>query len=142
MTQMIHAPVRPSWRHRVPAHVALTVALVLKALPGDSRRFRARLALCRIGRRLPPAEHAAVQQTYQAVMACQPRWWRGQIDCKERSLATVLATALTGRRCQLVLGARAVPAGFHAWVTVDGEPVGDDEAGGHDHPWTPVYTSP
>ncbi|MEE1798098.1 lasso peptide biosynthesis protein [Streptomyces sp. JV176] len=55
----------------------------------------------------------------------------------------MLATALTGRRCHLVLGARVLPAAFHAWVaTGDGTPVGDDEAGGHDHPWTPVYTTP
>ncbi|MFI6142444.1 lasso peptide biosynthesis B2 protein [Streptomyces griseus] len=140
---MIHAPLRPSWRSRLPAHVALAAAVAVKAIPGNARRFRARLVLCRIARRLPPAEHPDVQQTYEAVLACQPPWWRGQIDCKERALATVLATALTGRRCHLVLGARAVPAQYHAWVTTsDGEPVGHDEAGGLDHPWTPVYTTP
>ncbi|MEE1735506.1 lasso peptide biosynthesis B2 protein [Streptomyces sp. BE147] len=143
MTQMIHAPVRPPWRLRIPVHLAMAAALALKAIPGDPRRTRARLALARSVRRLPAADHAHVQEIYRAVIACQPPWWRGQIDCKERSVATVLATALTGRRCRLVLGARAMPAAFHAWVvTADGHPVGNDEAGGHDHPWTPVHTTP
>ncbi len=62
---------------------------------------------------------------------------------KERALATVLATALTGHRCHLVLGARALPTAFHAWVAAaDGTEIGAEEAGGGDHPWTPVYTTP
>ncbi|WLQ35548.1 lasso peptide biosynthesis B2 protein [Streptomyces castrisilvae] len=142
MTQMIHAPVPPPWRLRVLAYAAITAALVVKAVPGDRRRMAVRLAVARSVRALPPAQHALVQDLYEAVVACQPLWWRGQIDCKERSLATVLATALAGRRCHLVLGARALPAAFHAWVmTVDGTHVGNGEAGGHDHPWTPVYTT-
>ncbi|MFE4055013.1 lasso peptide biosynthesis B2 protein [Streptomyces sp. NPDC059096] len=140
---MIHAPEHPSWRRRFPASLAMTMAIALKLIPGDRRRMRVRLALTRSVRGLPAADLEDVQEIYRAVVACQPPWWRGQIDCKERSLATVLATALTGRRCHLVLGARPLPAAFHAWVaTDDGTPVGDNEAGGHDHPWTPVYTTP
>ncbi|MEU7159197.1 lasso peptide biosynthesis B2 protein [Streptomyces chrestomyceticus] len=142
MTDMIYAPQRLPWRRRLPAQLALSAALCIKALP-ESRRMRARLALARRVRRLPPAEPGDVRELYQAVVACQPPWWRGQIDCKERALATVLATALTGRRCHLVLGARTLPAAFHAWVVAsDGTQVGDEEAGGHDHPWTPVLTTP
>ncbi|MFF3277265.1 lasso peptide biosynthesis B2 protein [Streptomyces chrestomyceticus] len=104
--------------------------------------MRARLALARRVHHLPPAEHGDVRELYQAVVACQPPWWRGQIDCKERALATVLATALTRRRCHLVLGARTLPAAFHAWVAAShGTQIGDEEAGGHDHPWTPVLTT-
>ncbi|MEW1677810.1 lasso peptide biosynthesis B2 protein [Streptomyces noursei] len=142
MTDMIYAPARPPRRRRLPAQVAMTAALCVKALP-ESRRMRARLALVRCLHRLPPADPGHVRELYDAVVACQPPWWRGQIDCKERALATVLATALTGRRCHLVLGARALPAAYHAWVaTADGTQVGNEEAGGRDHPWTPVHTTP
>ncbi|MFF4282872.1 lasso peptide biosynthesis B2 protein [Streptomyces kronopolitis] len=142
MTQMIHAPLRPPWRRRLPASIAMTAALAIKILPRDNWRMRTRLTLARSVRALPAAGTDHVQDLYEAVVACQPPWWRGQIDCKERSLATVLAAALTGRRCHLVLGARTLPAAFHAWVeTADGIAIGADEAGGDDHPWTPVYTT-
>ncbi|WP_407289221.1 lasso peptide biosynthesis B2 protein [Streptomyces sp. BP-8] len=139
---MIHTPVVPPGRTRVPAHLAMLVALAVRCLPGRCR-MRVRIALVRSTRWLPPADHQHVRRLYQTVIACQPRWWRGQIDCKERALATVLASALTGRRCRMVLGARTLPSGFHAWVTTtDGNAIGSDEAGGADHPWTAVYTSP
>ena len=142
MTQMIHAPAQPPWRLRLPAHLALALALAIRALPGR-QRMRVRLALAGAVRHLPPAQPDLVRDLYASVVACQPRWWRGQIDCKERSLATVMATALTGRRCHLVLGARPLPTAFHAWVaTADGTHIGNEEAGGADHPWTPVHTSP
>ncbi|WP_261958340.1 lasso peptide biosynthesis B2 protein [Streptomyces nigrescens] len=143
MTQMIHAPEPPPWPWRLRASLAMTAALTLKLLPRDRWRTRARLALARTASSLPAAHPGDVRQAYEAVVACQPSWWRGQIDCKERAVATVLATALTGRRCHLVLGARALPAAFHAWVmTADGTAIGAEEAGGQDHPWTPVYTTP
>ncbi|MET9776266.1 lasso peptide biosynthesis B2 protein [Streptomyces sp. NPDC006367] len=143
MTQMIHAPARPPLARRLPASAAMLVALAIRLIPADRWRMRIRLALARSVAALPAADLPQVQSTYTAVVACQPWWWRGQIDCKERALATVLAIAFTGRRCHLVLGARAVPAAFHAWVrTADGRYVGDDEAGGRDHPWTPIHTTP
>lgn len=142
MTQMVHAPTRPPWRLRVLAQLALVLALALRALPAR-QRMPARLALACSVRRLPSASAKRVSALYAAVVACQPRWWQGQIDCKERSIATVVATALTGQRCHLVLGARALPAAYHAWVvTADGHHIGNDEAGGGDHPWTPVHTVP
>ncbi|MGX2995584.1 lasso peptide biosynthesis B2 protein [Streptomyces sp. JNUCC 64] len=142
MTQMIHAPTVPSWPLRLAATTALSIALAVRALP-DTWRMRARVRLARATRRLPAADQHRVARVYAAVVASQPAWWRGQIDCKERSLGTVLAVAFTGRRCHLVLGARTPPAAFHAWVaTVDGTFVGADEAGGTDHPWTPVYITP
>jgi hypothetical protein len=139
VTQMVHVPIVPPWRQRIPAAIAMVMALSVKTLP-TRWRMRARIALARSTRCLPPAEPQHVRELYDAVVACQPAWWPGQIDCKERSLATVLATGLTGRRCHLVLGARALPASFHAWVvTSAGTSVGAEEAGGGDHPWTPVY---
>ncbi|MFF7705488.1 lasso peptide biosynthesis B2 protein [Streptomyces lydicus] len=142
MTQMIHAPVRPAWRPRVLASIALTVALAIRLLPRERWRMRTRLALAWSVRALPAADVRQVRELYEAVVACQPHWWRGQIDCKERSLATVLATAIAGHSCHIVLGARTLPTAFHAWVkTADGIDIGDDEAGGQDHPWTPVYTT-
>ncbi len=142
MTQMIHAPIVPPWRRRLPACIAMTAALSVQLLP-DRWRMRTRVVLARSTRWLPAADPQHVRGLYEAVVACQPPWWPGQIDCKERALATVLATALTGQRCHLVLGARALPTAFHDWVAAaDGIEIGAEEAGGGDHPWTPVYTTP
>ncbi|MEW1658831.1 lasso peptide biosynthesis B2 protein [Streptomyces sp. NPDC093707] len=140
---MVHAPDAPSWRRRLPASLALGIAIAVKLLPAR-RRLRVRFMLARSTRWLPAAAPQDVRELYAAVVACQPSWWwPGQIDCKERSLATVLACALTGRRCHLVWGARSSPDAYHAWVAApDGTQVGDEEAGGADHPWKPVYISP
>ncbi|QNP67073.1 lasso peptide biosynthesis B2 protein [Streptomyces genisteinicus] len=141
MTQMIHAPAQPPRRLRLFAACAMLLALSIRLLP-SAWRMRTRLVFARSVRRLPAAGLPLVEDMYQAVVACQPLWWRGQIDCKDRSFATVAAIALTGRRCHLVLGARTLPAAFHAWVvTAQGEHVGNAEAGGADHPWTPIYTT-
>ena len=142
MTQMIHFPTVPRWRRRIPASIAMTVALTVRLLP-VRWRMPIRIALAHSTRWLPAADSQHVRELYEAVTASQPPWWRGQIDCKERSLATLLATALTGHRCHLVLGARTLPTAFHAWVmTADGTAIGIEEAGGGDHPWTPVHTVP
>lgn len=142
MTQMIFHPAPARLRHRAPASIAIYVALAVRLLPARFRT-RVRMRLATSTRRLPAAAPDRVRHLYEAVIACQPTWWRGQIDCKERSLATVLATALTGRRCHLVMGARTLPASYHAWVvTTDGTHMGAEEGGGQDHPWTPVYISP
>ncbi|EFG03895.1 Hypothetical protein SCLAV_p0405 (plasmid) [Streptomyces clavuligerus] len=142
MTRMTTAP--PASTKGLPrpaAALALCIALTVRALP-TRHRMRARITLARATRFLPPSPGDRVVRAYAAVTARQPSWWPGQIDCKERALATVLATALTGRSCHLVLGARTLPAAFHAWaVAADGTPAGADEAGGTDHPWTPVHTT-
>ncbi|MFJ5951318.1 lasso peptide biosynthesis B2 protein [Streptomyces noursei] len=142
MTQMIHAPKPPPWHRRIRATVALAVALSVRLLP-ENRGIAARIRIARCARWLPAANPQRVQSAYLAVVACQPPWWRGEIDCKERALATVVAVALTGRRCRLVFGARTLPDAAHSWVaTVDGTAIGADEDNGTDFPWTPVYTSP
>ncbi|ANZ13440.1 Transglutaminase-like superfamily [Streptomyces noursei ATCC 11455] len=142
MTEMVHAPAAPPWRRRIPATLAVLAALSVKILP-SRWRGRARIHLARCCSWLPAASPQHVRGLYDAVVACQPAWWPGQIDCKERALATVLATALTGRRCHLVMGARCLPDAFHAWVAAaDGTQIGVEEGGGSDHPWEPVYTSP
>ncbi|MFI1869395.1 lasso peptide biosynthesis B2 protein [Streptomyces jumonjinensis] len=142
MTQMTALPTASAGHLRIPATLALGVALTVRALPA-CHRMRTRTALARATRFLPPAPGDRVVRVHAAVTACQPRWWPGQIDCKERALATVLATAFTGHSCHLVLGARTPPAAFHAWArAADGTPAGADEAGGADHPWTAVHTTP
>ncbi|MFD7552189.1 lasso peptide biosynthesis B2 protein [Streptomyces sp. NPDC059816] len=142
MTQMTAPPAAPTKVLRIPAVLALGIALTVRALPAH-HRMQTRTALARATRFLPPAPGDRVVRVHAAVTASQPRWWPGQIDCKERALATVLATAFTGHHCHLVLGARTIPTAFHAWaVAADGTPAGADEAGGTDHPWTPVHTTP
>ncbi|MEO3976895.1 lasso peptide biosynthesis B2 protein [Streptomyces sp. CAU 1734] len=139
MARVIVVHERPAWPLRLSAALTLTVVVAIRALP-QGRRVRARVALARTARRLPAADAARVRALHGAVAACRLWWWRGQLDCKDRAAATVLATALTGRYCRLVHGARTFPSGFHSWVeTVDGTPVGTEEDNGGDHPWTAVH---
>ncbi|MER6917032.1 lasso peptide biosynthesis B2 protein [Streptomyces sp. NPDC000594] len=139
MTRVLVVPERSRWPLRLTAALALTLVVAVRVLP-PGWRIRARIALARTARPLPPAGAARVKAVHRAVTACRLGWWRGQIDCKDRAAATVLATALTGRRCRLVHGARALPSGFHSWAeTLDGTPVGTEEDNGGDHPWTAVH---
>ncbi|MQT04105.1 lasso peptide biosynthesis B2 protein [Streptomyces jumonjinensis] len=117
----------------------MTVVITVRLLP-KHRRPRARITLARTVRWLPPADARRARAVHEAVTACRTSWWRGQLDCKDRAAATVLAVALTGRRCRLVHGARTLPAAFHSWVeTVDGTRIGADEDNGGDHLWTAVH---
>ncbi|GAB3117736.1 hypothetical protein GCM10027160_28700 [Streptomyces calidiresistens] len=128
-------PRRVPVRHRVPAAVALAVALVAGRLP-----LRHRIRLVRCVRALPYAAPARLEQLHAAVLAVRPTWWPGRIACLETSLAMVIAAALTGRRARWVLGARFLPHAAHAWAEVPGAAVGRDEQGAADRPWLPVLT--
>jgi prepilin signal peptidase PulO-like enzyme (type II secretory pathway) len=103
-------------------------------------------------RRLVPEAAAAIAFAAIAVRGASGRFAAAQywvavcgvtlalIDLAVQRLPNVLTLPAW---CHLVLGARALPAAFHAWVrTADGQPVGDDEAGGRDRPWTPIHTTP
>ncbi|MFJ4689481.1 lasso peptide biosynthesis B2 protein [Streptomyces sp. NPDC088789] len=139
MTRVLVVYGRSRWPLRLVAALALTVVIGVRVLPSH-RRIRARIALAGAARPLPPADAARVRAVHRAVVACRLGWWRGQLDCKDRAAATVLATALTGRRCRLVHGARTLPSGFHSWAeTLEGTPVGTEEDNGSDHPWTAVH---
>ena len=60
----------------------------------------------------------------------------------EISLATVVATALTGRQARWVLRARFLPDGAHAWAEVPEGAVGREIGDAIDRPWTKALTVP
>ncbi|EPH45341.1 lasso peptide biosynthesis B2 protein [Streptomyces aurantiacus] len=138
MTVMVPAarPTAP-WRDRMVAAVALALSLTLSRLP-----LRWQIAAVRLLHGLPYARLARLEALSTAVQAVIPPWWPGRIACMEISLATVIATALTGRRARWVLGARFLPDAAHAWAEVPEGAVGRDIGDAVDRPWMPVLSVP
>ncbi|MFJ3194594.1 lasso peptide biosynthesis B2 protein [Streptomyces griseoviridis] len=132
-------PPRPAAprRDRLIAVVALALALTVSRWP-----LRWRIALVRLAGGLPCADLTRLERLWTAVAAVIPLWWPGRVACMEISLATVIATALTGRRAHWVLGARRLPDAAHAWVEVPEGAVGRDIGDAVDRPWTPVLSVP
>ncbi|MFD6245590.1 lasso peptide biosynthesis B2 protein [Streptomyces roseolus] len=138
MTEMKPAPLdTPTLPERAVAAAALALSLAAGRLP-----LRHRIGLVRALRRLPAAGRRRVVRLDTAVRHITPTWWPGRIACMEISLATVLATALTGRRASWVLGARRLPDAAHAWVDTAEGPVGHDAGDGADRPYTRVLSVP
>lgn len=124
-------------RDRLVAVVALALSLALTQLP-----LRWQIAAVRLLRCLPYAHLTRLEALYTAVQAVIPAWWLGRIACMEISLATVIATALTGRQARWVLGARFLPDAAHAWAEVPEGTVGRDIADAIDRPWMAVLAVP
>ncbi|MFF0966878.1 lasso peptide biosynthesis B2 protein [Streptomyces sp. NPDC003703] len=138
MTVMVPTA-RPTvpWRDRPVAAAALILSLAVSPLP-----LRWKLAAVRRLRGLPYARLARLEALYAAVQAVIPPWWPGRIACAEISLATVIATALTGRQARWVHGARFLPHAAHAWAEVPEGAAGRDIGDAVDRPWMPVLTVP
>lgn len=138
MTVMVPTarPTAP-WSDRLVAAVALALSLALTRLP-----LRWQIAAVRLLRKLPYARLARLEALYTAVQAVIPAWWPGRIACMEISLATVIATALTGRQARWVLGARFLPDAAHAWAEVPEGAVGRDIGDAVDRPWLPLLAVP
>ncbi|MFE7121440.1 lasso peptide biosynthesis B2 protein [Streptomyces sp. NPDC057654] len=122
---------------RLVAAVALALSLAMSWWP-----LRRQIAAVRLLRGLPYARLARLETLYTAVLAVIPSWWPGRVACMEISLATVLATALTGRQARWVLGARFLPDAAHAWAEVPEGAAGRDIGDAVDRPWTPVLSVP
>ncbi|WP_432061532.1 lasso peptide biosynthesis B2 protein [Streptomyces sp. S1] len=138
MTQMVPAPLNtPTVPERMVAAAGLALSLAIGCLP-----LRSRIATIHAVRRLPAARRSHVERLNAAVRYIIPTWWPGRIACMEISLATVLATALTGRRASWALGARRMPDAAHAWVETPEGPVGHDVGDGADRPYTRVLAVP
>ncbi|GAA5217302.1 lasso peptide biosynthesis B2 protein [Streptomyces thinghirensis] len=112
----------PPWLLRPPAVLAAGVARVLTRLPPA----RLRRVLEFASRGAGPANVAQALRARNAVvyvsLACAgPR-------CLQRSVAVALLCRLGGTWPQWCTGVVTEPFGAHAWVAVDGEPVGEDDA--------------
>lgn len=51
----------------------------------------------------------------------------GRVACLEQSLAAVLMAGLRRRSIQWCIGARLMPYASHAWIEIDGRPIGEPE---------------
>ncbi|GHJ03039.1 lasso peptide biosynthesis B2 protein [Streptomyces olivaceus] len=112
----------PPWPLRPPAVLAAAVARVLTRLPPA----RLRRVLTFASRGAGPASAAQALRARNAVvhvsLACAgPR-------CLQRSVAAALLCRLGGTWPQWCTGVVTEPFGAHAWVAVDGEPVGEADA--------------
>ncbi|MFE3142948.1 lasso peptide biosynthesis B2 protein [Streptomyces scopuliridis] len=108
------------WHQRPTALVTVAAARLLARL--SPRRLRQVLELARRGARpadLPQALRARNAVVSVSVAIAGPR-------CLERSIATALLCRLGGTWPQWCTGVTTQPFAAHAWVAVDGDPVGED----------------
>jgi Transglutaminase-like superfamily len=119
------------WRRRMAARSAVGAARLLIRL--SPFRLRRVLGLLSRGARYASAEQALAAR--QAVVSVSVRC-AGQ-GCLQRSVATALLCRLGGTWPDWCTGVRTDPFRAHAWVEVDGVPVGE----GQDVPFfRPVMT--
>lgn len=113
---------RTSASDRLRARVVVVAARALAAVPPD-RLVR---ALSRISRGAGPADMEMAARARDAVLTvsvrCSGRY------CLDRSIAIALWCRLKGTWPQWYSGIATEPFRAHAWVSVDGVPVGEPEA--------------
>ncbi|MEU6482662.1 lasso peptide biosynthesis B2 protein [Streptomyces sp. NPDC046887] len=114
-------PAALSWHRHLTARAAVGAARLLVTLP--PRRLRRFLEVTGAGTR--PATEDQALAARRAVVAVSSRC-AGQ-GCLQRSVATVLLCQLRGVRPDWSTGVRTQPFVAHAWVEVDGKPVGESD---------------
>ena len=115
-------------RWRVPALLAVGAARLLARL--SPRRIRKALVLLRRG--AAPAVYGQALAARQAVVAVSVLC-AGE-GCLQRSLATALLCRMRGVWPTWCTGVRTEPFRAHAWVEVDGRPVGEPQGAGYYRP--------
>jgi hypothetical protein len=111
--------VAPPWRLRPLALAAVALARLLERLP--PRRLRQVLRLASRGAR--PADVTTVLRARNAVVAVSIRCAGPR--CLQRSIATALLCRAGGSWPEWCTGVRTQPFQAHAWVAVDGVPIGE-----------------
>ncbi|APU13608.1 MULTISPECIES: lasso peptide biosynthesis B2 protein [Actinoalloteichus] len=119
MPVMLEPSVRVSWRRRLVARFAVAAAWPLIRL--SPRRLRSVLRVLRRGARPSTAEQVLAAR--DAVVSVSVRC-AGQ-GCLQRSVAVVLLARLGGRWADWCTGVCIEPFRAHAWVEVDGTPIGE-----------------
>jgi hypothetical protein len=107
------------WHRRPPVLLAVAAARLLVLLP--PRRLRRVLAAVRHG--APPATTDQALAARQQVTAVSLRC-AGE-GCLQRSVATALLCRMRGVWPDWCTGVRTSPFRAHAWVEVNGRPVGE-----------------
>lgn len=116
----IEPSVAPPWRLRPLALAAVGLARLLEHLP--PRRLRRVLELASRGAH--PADVGAALRARNAVVAVSIRCAGPR--CLQRSIATALLCRVGGGWPDWCTGVRTQPFQAHAWVAVDGVPVGEN----------------
>lgn len=112
---------RAGMGNRVLAGLCIWLATALLRL-----RFGRVLAVARWAKRRcarPATATEAAGATAAVQVAARNR--AGRVACLEQSLATVLMAALRLRSVDWCIGARLMPYASHAWIEVDGDPIGE-----------------
>ena len=79
-----------------------------------------------------PSSHILISETERAVIdACDMQFVR--TECLVRAIACYWFFRLHGAQPKLLIGVRSRPFGSHAWVEVQGVPVGDYKIGSNHH---------
>ncbi|MEZ0089713.1 lasso peptide biosynthesis B2 protein [Streptacidiphilus sp. EB129] len=132
---LVVAPREPlRLRHRPAALCAVTVARLLSRLP--PYRISQALGVLRRG-----ADPAGAEQTARARAAVitVSRRCASHRGCLQRSLATAVLCRMRGVWPTWCTGVRTQPFRAHAWVSVDGEPVGEPHPADY---YTAIMTVP
>jgi Transglutaminase-like superfamily len=115
-------------RQRPAALVAVCAGRMLARLP--PKRIRAVLTLLR--RRAAPATCRQAKDAHDTILAssvlCAGRY------CLQRSLATTVLCRIRGVWPTWCIGVRTAPFVAHAWVEVDGQPIGEPRGPGYYRP--------
>nr|WP_238545619.1 MULTISPECIES: lasso peptide biosynthesis B2 protein [Streptomyces] len=122
-----------------PAHRVLAVLCAAVAAPlarARPRHIRAVLHLLRRG--AAPATPEQTAAARHAVVTASARCAAAR-SCLHRSLATTLLCRAHGTWPTWCTGVRTEPFGAHAWVAVDGEPIGEPA---HERGYTTIISVP
>jgi Transglutaminase-like superfamily len=108
-----------AWPRQVGPRCAVGVARLLVLLPPA----RLQRVLHAISRGASPVGYADALRARQSAVAVSVRC--AGLGCLQRSVATVLLCRARGRWADWCTGFRVEPFAAHAWVEVDGRPVGE-----------------
>ncbi|MDJ1135245.1 lasso peptide biosynthesis B2 protein [Streptomyces iconiensis] len=111
--------IRLRWRRHLTARLAAACARLLIVLP--PRRLRQVLRVVAVGAGAPSEQY--VHEARQSVVTVSSRC-NGK-GCLQRSVATALLCRMGSVWPDWCVGVRTEPFGGHAWVEVDGVPVGE-----------------
>lgn len=117
------------------ALIAVGVARMLAHLP--PRRIRS--VLTRLRRGVAPATYQQTEHAHDAILAVSVRC--GGRYCLQRSLAITLLCRIRGVWPTWCTGVRTAPFAAHAWVEVDGQPVGEPQGPGYYRPLIAIAPS-
>jgi hypothetical protein len=109
----------PSFAYRLAGLFAVAVARLLVMLPPGRLARVLRL----ISRGARPATHAQALRARQTAVAVSARC--AGLGCMQRSVAAAVMCRMAGRWPDWCTGFRSRPFAAHAWVEVDGHPVGE-----------------